>query len=260
MSAMAKNTRNAVIALMGKNRLVRARELEGARIDRSELRRLTSAGVLERVTRGVYRLADAPATETHTVATVLKRVPQATVCLLTALQMHGLTTQLPHQVWIALDEKARRPRLTDLPVRVMRFSGAALTAGVESRKVEGVTIRVYGPAKTVADCFKYRNKIGLDIAIEALRDYRRQYPKRGEELREYVWDRLESRAGRETFVELFGSPPAPTRLAVPVLALTDANGPTQPGATNAAETGPGGPPNERGSQGNVVAFARLRRR
>jgi predicted transcriptional regulator of viral defense system len=104
-------------------------------------------------------------TDAHTVATVLKRVPQATVCLLTALQMHGLTTQQSHQVWIALDGKARRPRLTDLPVRVVRFSGAALTAGVETRKVEGVTVRVYGPAKTVADCFKYRNKIGLGVAI-----------------------------------------------------------------------------------------------
>jgi predicted transcriptional regulator of viral defense system len=186
MLGMARNTRRTVMALVGKGRLLRARELESSGIDRSELRRLTAAGVLERVTRGVYRLAGAPATEVHTVATVLKRVPQATVCLLTALQMHGLTTQLPHQVWIALDEKARRPRLTDLPVRVVRFSGAALTAGVESRKVEGVTVRVYGPAKTVADCFKYRNKIGLDIAIEALRDYRRWYPKRGEELREYA--------------------------------------------------------------------------
>ena len=186
MPAMAKNPRREVIALMGKGRLLRARELAGARIDRSELRRLTAAGVLERVTRGVYRLANAPVTEAHTVATVLKRVPQATVCLLTALQMHGLTTQLPHQVWIALDGKARRPRLTDLPVRVVRFSGAALTAGVETRKAEGVTVRVYGPAKTVADCFKYRNKIGLDVAIEALRDYRRRYPKRGEELREYA--------------------------------------------------------------------------
>ena len=183
---MATETRRALMALMGRNKLVRSRELREARVDRSELRRLTAAGVLERVTRGVYRLVDAPATEAHTVATVIKRIPQGTVCLLTALQLHGLTTQLPHQVWIALDRKARRPGLTDLPVRIVRFSGTALTAGVESRKVEGVTIRVYGPAKTVADCFKYRNKIGLDIAIEALRDYRRRYPKRGEELREYA--------------------------------------------------------------------------
>jgi len=183
---MATPTRRALMAIMGRNRLVRSRDLRESRVDRSELRRLTAVGVLERVTRGVYRLVDAPATEAHTVATVIKRVPQGTVCLLTALQLHGLTTQLPHQVWIALDRKARRPRLTDLPVRVMRFSGAALTAGVETRKVEGVAVRVYGPAKTVADCFKYRNKIGLDVAIEALRDYRRRYPKRGEELREYA--------------------------------------------------------------------------
>jgi predicted transcriptional regulator of viral defense system len=141
---MATPTRRALMAIMGRNKLVRSRDLRESRVDRSELRRLTAAGVLERVTRGVYRLVDAPATEAHTVATVIKRVPQGTVCLLTALQLHGLTTQLPHQVWIALDRKARRPRLTDLPVRVMRFSGAALTAGVETRKVEGVAVRVYG--------------------------------------------------------------------------------------------------------------------
>jgi predicted transcriptional regulator of viral defense system len=105
---------------------------------------------------------------------------------LTALQLHGLTTQLPHQVWIAIGEKARRPQLADLPVRVVRFSGAALAVGIETRQVEGVKVKVYGPAKTVADCFKYRNKIGLDVAIEALRDYRRLYPKRGDELRAFA--------------------------------------------------------------------------
>lgn len=183
---MPTRSRRALVALLGKDRLLRARELESAHIDRSELRRLTKEGLLERVTRGVYRLADAPATESHTVATVLKRVPNATVCLLTAMQMHGLTTQLPHQVWIAIDGKARRPQLSDLSVRVVRFSGAALKEGIESRKVEGVNVRLYNPAKTVADAFKYRNKIGLDIAIEALRDYRRLHPKRGDELRRYA--------------------------------------------------------------------------
>lgn len=183
---MPTRTRRALIALLGKDRLLRARELEAARIDRSELRRLTEVGLLERVTRGVYRLADAPATEAHTVATVLKRVPNATVCLLTAMQMHGLTTQLPHQVWIAIDGKSRRPQLGDLPVRVVRFSGAALKEGVEVRRVEGVNIRLYNPAKTVADAFKYRNKIGLDLAIETLRDYRRLYPKRGDDLRKFA--------------------------------------------------------------------------
>ena len=183
---MTTSNRRNLMALMGRNRLVRSRDLAHASIDRSALRRLTEAGVLERVTRGVYRLADAPVTEAHTVATVSKRVPSGTVCLLTALQLHGLTTQLAHQVWIALDEKARRPNLKDLPVRVVRFSGGALSSGVEVRTLEGVKVRVYGPAKTVADCFKYRNKIGLDIAIEALRDHRRKYPKRGDELLEYA--------------------------------------------------------------------------
>lgn len=179
---MKKPTRSTLLALMGESGLLRSRDLLRARIDRSALRRLTAEGVLERVTRGVYRLAEAPVSEGHTVAAVCTRVPQAVVCLLTALQMHQLTTQLPRQVWIALDEKARRPQLRDLPVRVVRFSGAALTEGVETRRIDGVVVRIYRPAKTVADCFKYRNKIGLDVAIEALREFRRRHPRQGDEL------------------------------------------------------------------------------
>lgn len=109
---------------------------------------------------------------------VAKRVPDAVFCLLTALRFHELTTQSPHQVWIALAESARKPRLDYPKLRVARFSRAALATGIEQPRVEGVTIRVYSPAKTVADCFKYQNKIGIDVAVEALRDFMRKH--RGE--------------------------------------------------------------------------------
>jgi len=109
------------------------------------------------------------------LAHVAKRVPSAVVCLLTALRFHGITTQPPAVVWIALPEKARRPRLDYPRLRVARFYGEALTEGIETHEIEGVPVRVYSAAKTVADCFKYRNKLGIDVAVEALRDFTRRH-------------------------------------------------------------------------------------
>jgi len=114
-------------------------------------------------------------TAEHTLALVAKRVRGGVFCLLTALRFHELTTQAPAEIWIALPEKARRPRVDHARLRVARFSAAALIAGVERHRVEGVEIRVYSAAKTVADCFKYRNKVGIDVAVEALRDFSRRY-------------------------------------------------------------------------------------
>ena len=114
-------------------------------------------------------------TAEHVLAQVGKRVPAAVLCLLTALRLHGLTTQNPAEVWIALPEKARRPRVDYPRIQVARFSGAALTQGIETRRIEGVDVRVYSAAKTVADCFKYRNKLGIDVAVEALHDFSRRY-------------------------------------------------------------------------------------
>jgi predicted transcriptional regulator of viral defense system len=118
--------------------------------------------------------ADAELDRNHSLAEACKRVPHGVVCLLSALQFHELTTQAPFEVWLALGEKARLPRVEYPPLRIFRFSGPALTTGVEEHRVEGVPVKVYGPAKTVADCFKYRNKVGLDVALEALRDCWRQ--------------------------------------------------------------------------------------
>lgn len=127
-------------------------------------------GDVIRVGRGLYRRRDAPLTELETVAAVSKSVPSAVICLLTALHIHGIGTQAPRDVWIAIDRKARKPRLPELPVRIVRFSGPLLRYAIETREALGVRIRVTSPARTVADCFRYRRKIGIDVALEALRD------------------------------------------------------------------------------------------
>ncbi|MFH1037490.1 MAG: type IV toxin-antitoxin system AbiEi family antitoxin domain-containing protein [PVC group bacterium] len=153
--------------------VIRASDVTRLGIPSIYLKRLCDKGQLQRVSRGVYVAAGSDVTEHHHLSQVARRVPRGVFCLLTALQFHNIGTQSPHQVWIALDVKARCPRLKYPQLKVVRFSGQALTAGVEKHRVEGVTIRVYSAAKTVADCFKYRNKIGLDVALEALREYRR---------------------------------------------------------------------------------------
>lgn len=132
---------------------------------------MVDRGEAEKVGRGLYH-RPSEATELHSVATVCARVPGAVVCLLTALGIHRIGTQLPDEVWIALDRKARKPRLQDLPVRVrlVRFSGPMLRYGIEQRRVQGVAMRMTSPARTVVDCFRYRNKLGIDVALEALKD------------------------------------------------------------------------------------------
>src|SRR5258706_12190124 len=150
--------------------LLRAVDLEAQNIPRGRLSGMLRRGEVQRVGRGLYRLRDAPLTELETLAAVSKRIPGAIICLLTALHVHGIGTQAPRDVWIALDRKARKPRASDLPVRVVRFSGAMLRYAIETREVLGVTVRLTSPARTVVDCFRYRKKVGLDVALEALRD------------------------------------------------------------------------------------------
>jgi predicted transcriptional regulator of viral defense system len=150
--------------------IVRPRDVEAAGIPREYLLRLYRQGKLERSGRGMYTLPNYPVTEHHSYAEVAKRVPGAVLCLLSALAFHEMTSQNPTAVWIALGEGARTPVLASPSLRVVRLSGLSLTEGIESRRVEGVSIRVYSAAKTVADCFKFRNRIGLDVAIEALKE------------------------------------------------------------------------------------------
>lgn len=154
---------------------VRARDLEAAGIPRAYLRRLCERGTLEQVDRGLYRLAGGPVTELSSVADVAKRVPSAIVCLLSALQIHGLGTEVPHAIWITIDRHARAPKLSYPKLEIVWASGRARTHGTERRTIEGVRVQVTTPAKTVADCFRYLRHVGLDVALEALRDYLRKY-------------------------------------------------------------------------------------
>jgi len=154
---------------------VRPADLEAHGIPRGRLYRLLRRGLVERQARGIYVLSAHPYTAHHTLAQVAKRVPGGVLCLLTALRFHELTTQAPAEVWIALSERARKPRLDYPRLRVTRFSGAALSEGIETHRLEKVDVRVYSAAKTVADCFKYRNKVGVDVAVEALRDFSRRH-------------------------------------------------------------------------------------
>jgi len=163
-----------LLKFIRKKGIVRAKDLTPLAVPRVYLSKLVQTGDIERISRGLYAATDGNLTANRTLAQVSKRVPKGTICLLSALRFHGLTTQLPSQVWIAIDEKARTPREQLLPLRIVRFSGQALTEGVRTHTIEKVKVRVYSVAKTVADCFKYRNKIGLDVALEALRDSQRK--------------------------------------------------------------------------------------
>ncbi|QQR89561.1 MAG: type IV toxin-antitoxin system AbiEi family antitoxin domain-containing protein [Myxococcales bacterium] len=154
---------------------VRASDLDSADIPRAYLRRLCDQGILEQVDRGLYRLADAPVSEMGSLVEVAKRVPEARICLISALQMHGLGSQLPHAVWIMIGRQARIPRISYPKIEIVWASGAAFEHGVEVREIEGVDVRITTPAKTVADCFRYRRHVGLEVALEALRDYLKEY-------------------------------------------------------------------------------------
>ncbi len=147
-----------------------ARELRTRSIPNVFLGRLTDQGLLEKIGRGLYRLPDAPISEHHGLVTAAARVPDGVICLLSALSFHELTTQIPFEVWMALENKSWAPKKQGLPIRYVYYSGDAFSEGIEAHEIEGTSVNIYSPAKTVADCFKYRNKIGVDVAIEALRD------------------------------------------------------------------------------------------
>lgn len=171
----ASTDRSRTLKLARRRQGVSAGDLATVGIHRQVLTRLVVDGKIERIARGQYRLADRSPSEHHGLVMASLAVPQGVVCLLSALQFHGIGTQLPSEVWIAIDRRARHPTLKYPPLRVVRYTGAALTAGAETHRIEGSTVQVYDVAKTLADCFKYRNKIGLDVALEALREAWREH-------------------------------------------------------------------------------------
>jgi predicted transcriptional regulator of viral defense system len=171
---MAASPKNPVLRIIRQMGLVRPVDLETRGIPRAQLYSLVRKGLVARQARGIYVASQHPFTTEHTLAQVAKRVPAGAFCLLTALRFHGLTTQSPADVWIALPEKARKPRLDYPRLRVARFSGPALSEGIETHRLEGVDVRIYSAAKTVADCFKYRNKVGIAGGGAARRAFRRR--------------------------------------------------------------------------------------
>ncbi|EQD53154.1 hypothetical protein B1B_10403 [mine drainage metagenome] len=168
---MAQDSTRKVLALAYKLGVLRPRDLRAAGLRREYVQRLLARGELERIGRGLYVAPAAKVSAHRSLAEVSKAVPQGVVCLLSALRYHGLTTQHPSEVWLALPSKAWRPRRTPFPVRVVYCSAAAHRAGIKTHVIDGVAVRLYSPAKTVADCFKFRHKIGIDVAVEALREY-----------------------------------------------------------------------------------------
>jgi predicted transcriptional regulator of viral defense system len=147
---------------------------------------MRDSGVVERLGRGLYRLADLPPLSNPDLVTVAAKVPAGVVCLISALAYHEITTQIPHEVHLALPRGAEPPRLEHPPLRIFWFSGRAFTEGIERHKVDGVVVRVYNPEKTLADCFKYRNKLGLDTVLEALRLYRTRKRTKVDELMRFA--------------------------------------------------------------------------
>ena len=172
--------------LLGRGGALRSRELVHAGLTRSELSRMVASGRLVRLGRGLYAAPEYLPGEHQGLVAVAKRAPKVLFCLLTALRFHDLTTQAPFEVWIAIGNKAHPPRLDYPSLRTVRFSSASLSAGVETHRVDGAAVRVTSVAKTVADCFKFRNKIGLEVALEALREARRAKKANADELWRYA--------------------------------------------------------------------------
>jgi len=148
----------------------RPRDIQPLGVSFRVLQKLVSKGTVEKLASGLYRLSEVEPTELETIAMVASAAPNAIVCLLTALRVHEIGTQSPHEVWIALDRKSRKPTQIPTRLRIVRFSGAMLTYGVIKRSMLGVPVSITSPARTVVDCFRYRNKVGIDVAMEALRD------------------------------------------------------------------------------------------
>ena len=185
---MHKHSQNMAKAVnfAKKHGMIRVRDAVKEGIHPENLRRLCKKGLLVKMARGIYILADSEISQNVGLAQISKRVPNGVICLLSALQFHDIGTQSPFEVWVAIDQKAAAPRIDYPPIRIVRFSGKALSEGIEIHQIEGVEVEIYNKAKTIADCFKFRNKIGLDIALEALKDSRQRKLCTNDEIWEYA--------------------------------------------------------------------------
>jgi len=179
-------TTEKILRLARRKGILRGRDLAEYGIHPEYLRRLCAAGVLERSGRGLYRLPGGDYSANVTLVEAARRVPHGVICLLSALRVHEIGTQLPHEVWMMIERRAAMPRIEYPSMRFFRASGEAFTEGVERRRIDRAEVAIYNVAKTVADCFKYRNKVGLDVAMEALRDCLRNRRATVDELWKYA--------------------------------------------------------------------------
>jgi predicted transcriptional regulator of viral defense system len=187
MDSEATSHSARALAIVREKGIARARDLRAAGIPLVYLKRLCDEGLLTQLGRGLYQIPDQVGSHVeHNLAEVARLVPKGIICLISALRYHKLTTQLPHAVWLTIAQKARAPKSKAPPLEIVRASDPALTAGVEQIEIEGVAVSIYNPAKTVADCFKFRRRVGTDVAIEALRDGLRQRKFTPSELMEYA--------------------------------------------------------------------------
>ena len=169
-----RSQRELAQALLRGRGILRLAELRRAGVTAATMSRMERAGEVIRLARGVYQLPDAELDPNHTLAEVAKRVPKGVICLVSALAFHGLTDQLPSKVWVAIGPKDWAPKPDGTPIRIVRFTDSLLKEGVETHVIEGVAVKVFGTARTVADCFRHRSKIGLAVAIEGLQEVLRQ--------------------------------------------------------------------------------------
>ena len=185
---MHKHSQNMAKAVnfAKKHGMIRVRDAVKEGIHPENLRRLCKKGLLVKMARGIYIPADSEISQNVGLAQISKRVPNGVICLLSALQFHDIGTQSPFEVWVAIDQKAAAPRIDYPPIRIVRFSGKALSEGIEIHQIEGVEVEIYNKAKTIADCFKFRNKIGLDIVLEALKDSRQRKLCTNDEIWKYA--------------------------------------------------------------------------
>lgn len=186
MSPQHHSQTQRILDLLSQRGLLRPSDLDAIGASRVTLARMTDAGLLEKVDRGLYRLADQDHSENESLITVATKVPQAVFCLLTALQFLDLTTQLPREIWIAMPRGSHVPKIDYPPIKMVQVTGDAYAAGIEIFQHDGIPLRIYGVARTVVDCFKHRNKIGIDVALEALRDARAQKKASADDLWRYA--------------------------------------------------------------------------
>ncbi len=183
---MASARKKALDIIRHRGGIIRTREALALGIHRRTLYGLRDEGELVPVTRGLYRIEEMEIPAQVHFADVIKRIPKGVICLLSALNFHELTSQMPHQIWIAIDRKARKPKIDYPPIRVFHFSSASFTRGIEMHSIMEQNVRIYNRAKTVIDCFRWKNAVGLDVAIEAAKEYLKRRDSSPSKLMEYA--------------------------------------------------------------------------